>query len=122
VERVRHVLGSSQHTLTLVALGLFAYAGLQLLEGSGLWLLKRWGEYVAVIGTSVFLPLEVYELTHHLTWLKVVALLINLAAVAYLVWTKRLFGVRGGHRAFLAERDAQSLLEVEAAALTVPGH
>ena len=115
VERLRHVLGSSQHTLTLVATGLAAYAALQLLEGVGLWMLKRWGEYVAVVGTSVFIPLEVYELTHKATVLKVLALVINLAAVVYLVWSKRLFGVRGGHAAFEAERQSESLLEVEQA-------
>jgi uncharacterized membrane protein (DUF2068 family) len=121
VERIRHVLESDQHTLTLVILGLLAYAALQLTEGVGLFLLKRWGEYVAVVGTSAFVPLEVYELTHHVTWLKVGALVVNLLAVVYLVWTKRLFGFRGGHAAFEAERDAMSLLEVEAAALTVDG-
>ena len=121
VERIRKLLESNQHTLTLIIVGLLAYAALQLTEAVGLWLLKRWGEYVAVVGTSAFVPLEVYELTHHVTWLKVVALVINLAAVVYLVWTKRLFGLRGGHAAFAAERDAMSLLEVEAAALTVDG-
>lgn len=121
VERIRKLLESNQHTLTLVIAGLVAYAALQLTEGVGLFLLKRWGEYVAVVGTSAFIPLEVYELSHHVTWLKVVAMAVNLAAVAYLLWTKRLFGVRGGHAAFQAERDAQSLLEVEAAALTVGG-
>jgi uncharacterized membrane protein (DUF2068 family) len=121
VERIRHVLSSSSHTLTLIILGLGAYAALQLTEGVGLWLLKRWGEYVAVVGTSAFVPLEVYELSHHITWLKVAALVVNLAAVTYLLWTKRLFGLRGGHAAFVAERDAMSLLEVEAAALTVDG-
>jgi uncharacterized membrane protein (DUF2068 family) len=121
VDRIRSLLESNQHTLTLVITGLVAYAALQLTEGVGLFLLKRWGEYVAVVGTSAFVPFEVYELTHHVTWLKVVALVVNLAAVVYLVWTKRLFGVRGGHAAFVAERDAMSLLEVEAAALTVDG-
>ena len=121
VDRIRDALSSSSHTLTLIILGLLGYAALQLTEGIGLWLLKRWGEYVAVVGTTVFIPLEVYELTHHVTWLKVAALVVNLAAVVYLVWSKRLFGVRGGHAAFTAERDAMSLLEVEAAALTVDG-
>ena len=110
VERVRSLLESNKHTLTLVMLGLIAYGALQLVEGIGLWLLKRWGEYVAVVATSAFLPLEVYELTREVTWLKVGALVVNVAAVFYLVWTKRLFGVRGGHEAFRAERDAQSLL------------
>jgi uncharacterized membrane protein (DUF2068 family) len=121
VTRIKHLLGSSHHTLTLVTVGLVAYAGLQLLEGVGLWLLKRWGEYVAVVGTSAFLPLEVYELSHRITWVKVAALVVNVVAVAYLVWSKRLFGVRGGHAAFEAEQASQSVLEVEAAALSEGG-
>ena len=117
VDRIRDLLTSKQHTLTLVAVGLVAYAALQLLEGVGLWLLKRWGEYVAVVGTSAFLPLEVYELTDKVSWLKVAALVVNVVAVVYLVLSKRLFGVRGGHAAFEAERHAESLLEVEAVAV-----
>lgn len=121
VERVRHLLDSKQHTLTLVAVFLFAYAALQLIEGVGLFLLKRWGEYVAVIGTSAFIPLEVYELTDKASPLKAGALVVNLVAVVYLVYSKRLFGVRGGHAAFEAERHAASLLEVEASALSRDG-
>jgi uncharacterized membrane protein (DUF2068 family) len=116
VHRFQHILSSKPHTLSLIAAGLFAYAALQLVEGVGLWLLKRWGEYVAVVGTSAFNPLEVYELVERVTVLRVGALIVNLAAVAYLVWTKRLFGLRGGHAAFEAERHSESLLEVEAAA------
>jgi hypothetical protein len=40
--------------------------------------------------------------------------------VVYLVWSKRLFGLRGGHAAFEAERHGESLLEVERAALARP--
>jgi uncharacterized membrane protein (DUF2068 family) len=102
-------------------IGLLAYAALQLLEGVGLFMLKRWGEYVAVIGTSAFIPLEVYELTDKVSVLKVVALLINLVAVVYLVSSKRLFGIRGGHAAFEAERASESLLEVEQSARALDG-
>jgi hypothetical protein len=41
---------------------------------------------------------------------------VNLALVAYLVVTKRLFGVRGGRAAHERERAGESVLEVEAAA------
>lgn len=116
VHRLQSILSSQPRTLSLIAVGLFAYAALQLVEGVGLWLLKRWGEYVAVVGTSAFIPLEVYELAHRITVLRVGALVVNLAAVAYLLWTKRLFGIRGGHAAFEAERHSESLLEVETAA------
>ena len=120
VHRLQHLLSSKPHTLSLIAIGLFAYAGLQLVEGVGLWMLKRWGEYVAVVGTSAFIPLEVYELLERVTWLRIAALLVNVGAVVYLVWTKRLFGLRGGHAAFEAERHSESLLEVEAAAAAPP--
>lgn len=121
VDKLRHLLSSKPHTLSLIAAALLAYAALELLEGVGLFLLKRWGEYVAAVGTSVFLPLEVYELTEKVTVLRVIALLVNVAAVAYLVLTKRLFGVRGGYRAFEAERASESLLEVEQSATSGDG-
>jgi hypothetical protein len=47
-----------------------------------------------------------------------VALLINVAAVVYLLWSKRLFGVRGGHEAYERALHEVSLLEVEQAAET----
>ena len=119
VHRIQKVLESRPHTLTLLAIALFAYAALQLIEGVGLALLKRWGEYVAAVGTSIFLPLEVHELMKKVTVLRVSALVINIAAIAYLVWTKRLFGVRGGKAAFDAERESESLLEVEASAVSL---
>jgi uncharacterized membrane protein (DUF2068 family) len=118
VRLIDKALNASHSTLLLVAFGVLAYGVLELVEAVGLWLIRRWGEYVAVVGTSVFIPLEVYELAEHTTWLKLAALLINVFAVVYLLWTKRLFGIRGGRAAFDADRHAQSLLEVEQAALT----
>ena len=93
-----------------------AYAGLQIIEAVGLWMMKRWGEYFAVIATSIFLPLEIYELSEKITALRIGALLVNIAAVVWLIWSKRLFGVRGGGAAYHAEHSAESLLTVERAA------
>jgi uncharacterized membrane protein (DUF2068 family) len=115
VTRIRALLGTDPATLRWVAAALFAYAAIQVAEGVGLWSLKRWGEYLAVVATSVFLPLEVYELTEKVTWLRVVAFVVNIALVASLVLSKRLFGVRGGVRAHDAQRESQSVLEIEAA-------
>jgi uncharacterized membrane protein (DUF2068 family) len=95
---------------------LLAYAAVQFVEATGLWLMKRWGEYVAVVGTAIFIPLEVYELLERVTWLRVLAFAFNVFAVIYILWTKRLFGFRGGREAFEAERHSESLLEVEQAA------
>lgn len=117
VKLIEEALKARHSTLLLVAAGVLGYGVLQLVEGIGLWLIKRWGEYVAVVGTSVFIPLEVYEIVERVTWLRVLALLVNVFAVVYIVWTKRLFGFRGGHRAFDAERHGASLLEVETSAM-----
>jgi uncharacterized membrane protein (DUF2068 family) len=120
VKLIEKALHAQHSTLTLVSLGVLGYGVLQLTEGVGLWLIKRWGEYVAVIGTSIFVPLEIYELAEKVTWLRIFAFAVNIFAVVYLLWTKRLFGLRGGHAAFEAERHGESLLEVERAALSVP--
>ena len=116
VHLIQRAFAARHSTLLLVAVGVLAYGGLELVEAVGLWLMKRWGEYVAVVGTAVFIPLEVYELVEKVTWLRVAALAINLFAIVYILWTKRLFGFRGGHAAFAAERHGESLLEVEQAA------
>src|SRR4051794_2518992 len=116
VRLVQKALETSHSTLELVAVGVLAYGALELLEAVGLWLMRRWGEYVAVVGTGIFIPLEIYELVEKVTWLRVGAFLINVFAVVYILWTKRLFGIRGGRAAFEAERQSESLLEIESAA------
>lgn len=116
VDAIESALNANPNTLNLIASGLVFYGLLQLVEGVGLWSLKRWGEYVAVVGTTLFIPLEIYEIVEGATWLKVGALVVNIAAVLYLLIAKRLFGLRGGHRAYQASLHAASLLEVEHAA------
>jgi uncharacterized membrane protein (DUF2068 family) len=103
-------------TLTYLAIGLAAYALIELVEGIGLWLGKRWGEYFAMVATSVFLPYEIYDLAVKVTWLRVGALAINVLLVVYLIWTKRLLGVRGGKKAYEARLRTESVIEVEQAA------
>jgi uncharacterized membrane protein (DUF2068 family) len=116
VHTIRTVVEAQPNTLFWLAIGLIVYGALQWAEGVGLWLLKRWGEYFAVVATSLFLPIEVYELTEKITVTRVGALVVNIAAVLYIALSKRLFGLRGGHRAHAAEREETSLLEVERAA------
>ena len=113
--------------LTYLAIGLVFYALIELVESVGLWMARRWGEYFALVATSIFLPYEVYELTVKITWLRIAALGVNLLLVIYLVWTKRLLGVRGGKSACDANLRTESVIEVEQAALAAaspgqPGH
>jgi uncharacterized membrane protein (DUF2068 family) len=108
---VRKIFHVSPHTLNLLAVGVAAFAVVELVEGVGLWLSKRWGEYFAMIVTSLGLPYEIWELTIKLSWFKLTLFAINLALVLYLVLTKRLFGVRGGRKAFEARLRSDSVFE-----------
>ena len=95
-------------TLDLIGLALAAYAILEGIEAIGLWLARRWAEYLTFVATAVLLIPEVYELTSKVSALKIITLLINLAIVVYLLFAKRLFGLRGGGKveAELRARDS----------------
>ena len=66
------------------------------MEAVGLWMMKRWAEYLTFIATGAFLPYELSELVSGPSVLKLGATVINLAVLGYLLFSKRLFGVRGG--------------------------
>jgi uncharacterized membrane protein (DUF2068 family) len=117
IRHIAHAFELSPSTLAWIAIGFIAYAVIELVEAVGLWLMRRWGEYFAVIATSVFLPLEIYELTEKLTAFRFIALFINVVAVIWLLWSKRLFGLNGGARAYGEEHRAESLLTIERAGL-----
>lgn len=70
-----------------VAIGLvaLAYAAIFATEGTGLWLRKHWAEWFTVIATGSLIPLELYETFHKFAWLKLGALIANVAIVIYLV-------------------------------------
>ena len=68
-----------------IGLGSLLYAGLFFVEGTGLWLRKRWGEWFTVIITATLVPVEIYEIVLHPTPIKGVVLAINVAIVWFLL-------------------------------------
>lgn len=70
--------------LKLISAGTFLYSALFLTEGVGLLLRRRWAEYFTIISTALFIPLEVYELAKHVTPVKILVTLLNVAIVVYL--------------------------------------
>jgi uncharacterized membrane protein (DUF2068 family) len=72
-----------------LSVGTFIYSAIFFTEGMGLWFRKRWAEYFTIITTASFLPLEIYEIVRRFSGGKVLALLINLAVLAYLMWELR---------------------------------
>ena len=94
--QMRHLLDLQPGTVhVLLALAL-VYAVIEWTEAIGLWKERRWAEYLTVIATAGFLPLEIHELLDRVTVLRAVALIVNVALIIWLVTAKHLFGVRGG--------------------------
>ncbi|MGH9017782.1 MAG: DUF2127 domain-containing protein [Acidimicrobiales bacterium] len=99
-------LGHFKHLFTITTAHLYeagavvvAYGVLEATEMVGLWLARRWAEYLTFVATVVLIPFEIYEMTSGVSTLKLVTFLINVAIAAYLLWSKRLFGLHGGQRA-----------------------
>ncbi|HQZ97770.1 MAG TPA: DUF2127 domain-containing protein [Pyrinomonadaceae bacterium] len=63
----------------------FGYSCLLFTEGIGLWIQKRWAEYLTAIATSLFIPIEIYEIYEKFTWVRVALLVLNVFIVWYLV-------------------------------------
>lgn len=63
----------------------FVYAGVSLAEGIGLYLEKTWGEFLTLAITASFLPWEIFEVVHRVTWIRVALLVINTLVFGYLL-------------------------------------
>jgi uncharacterized membrane protein (DUF2068 family) len=73
--------------LWFIAGAAVGYAIIRGFEAYGLWRERAWAEWFALLSTSLYLPLEVYEMYRRPTWLKEGLFLGNLAIAAYLAFT-----------------------------------
>jgi len=111
LNKVQSLLHISASNLRLLALGITALAIVSAIEAFALWQAKRWGEYFAMIVTSLGLPFEIYELAKAVTATKIVLFVLNILLVVYLVYSRRLFGARGGKHAYEARLRAASIFD-----------
>jgi uncharacterized membrane protein (DUF2068 family) len=94
--------------MKLASAGAFAYAALFLTEGSGLLLRKRWAHWLTIVATASLMPFEIYEIVKQVTPLRIGALIVNAAVVAYLiVKVKRGGGVSESNQPFDASAPKQ---------------
>src|ERR1051326_2130720 len=70
--------------LWLLAGAAALYSTVRGIEAYGLWMERRWAEWFALIAGGLYVPVEIYELFHHATWLKLAVFASNLGIVAYM--------------------------------------
>jgi uncharacterized membrane protein (DUF2068 family) len=92
IEAASHANDSRLRSLAALA---FLYAAVRFIEAYGLWRMRVWAEWFAIIAGSLFLPVEAYELFRRATGMRVIVLLTNLFIVAYLVYVRLL--IRRAH-------------------------
>jgi len=90
-----HVANLRPHSLLVLALFSFGYAAVSIAEAIGLWRERRWAEYLTAVATAAFLPIEIHELIKKITFIRVGALVINVAILVWIVRAKHLFGIGG---------------------------
>jgi uncharacterized membrane protein (DUF2068 family) len=76
----------SPQRLEEISAAAFGHAALDILEGTGLILRKIWAEFVTLVVSVLFLPLEFFEIVRHITWIRVGITTVNVAVVVYLVF------------------------------------
>lgn len=88
-EVLMRVAGLTDAQLRAIGAGTLFYAGLHLVEGTGLLLKRLWAGYLTVIASGSLLPLELYEIARKPTALRILVLVVNVAIVVYLVYKLR---------------------------------
>jgi uncharacterized membrane protein (DUF2068 family) len=81
--RVAERLSDTQ--LVWAAVFAFVYAAVRLAEAYGLWHMRPWAEWMAILSAGLYLPVEVYELLHRPTVARVVVLASNVVIVVGLL-------------------------------------
>jgi uncharacterized membrane protein (DUF2068 family) len=98
-DHVLALFGSHPNSIAVAAI---AYGLLEVTEAIGLIMRRRWAEYLVLLATVAFLPLEVDELVRRPSLLKTLTLIVNVAIAVYLVWRKQLFLARDRSTALAA--------------------
>ncbi len=62
------------------------YACARLVEAYGLWRGRRWAEWFALATASIYVPFEILAIIHRVTWVKILALVVNAVVVAYMAY------------------------------------
>jgi len=71
--------------LLVLALLAATYALVRFVEAYGLWMGRRWAEWLAAVSGAIYIPFEFYELFHGINWLSIVALAVNVLVVGLML-------------------------------------
>lgn len=88
IKALNWLSGPGFTAMSRVELATEAYLALVLLEGIGLWMRKRWAEWLVVLAGAALIPVEIWKLFSGPgnPWLVIGALIMNVCIVGYLAY------------------------------------
>jgi uncharacterized membrane protein (DUF2068 family) len=79
--------------IQILAVGMFGYALLSVVQGVGLICRAAWAGWLVIIESAIFIPVEVWDLFRQFSVLMLLILVLNIAICWYLLASRhRLFG------------------------------
>jgi uncharacterized membrane protein (DUF2068 family) len=80
------IAGVSDSKIRLFAGFAFLYSLIRFVEAYGLWHIKPWAEWFAILSGGIYIPIEIIELFRHASIIKASILIINLFIVLFLIY------------------------------------
>jgi uncharacterized membrane protein (DUF2068 family) len=74
--------------LWAIVIGAFIYSTLRFVEGYGLWKIRAWAEWIALVSAGAYIPFELYRFARKPNWFHVAVIVINLAIVLYMAYLR----------------------------------
>jgi uncharacterized membrane protein (DUF2068 family) len=94
--------GISDSKLKYLAAFAFLYSLIRFIEAYGLWHIKTWAEWFAILSGAIYIPIEIIGLFRHATIIKGSIFLINLIIVLYLLYVR-----------IIARKSPQELINIQ---------
>ena len=85
IEAARHTNDSRLWFLATMA---FVYSAARLVEAWGLWHIRTWAEWFAIVSGGIYVPIEIFEIVKRVTVLRVIVLAVNAFIVIYLIYIR----------------------------------
>ena len=83
IDLADHITDSRLWFFAILAL---IYSIFRFVEGYGLWKERVWGEWLAVVSGTIYLPIEIYEVCVKVSFVSVFALVANIIVVGVIAY------------------------------------
>jgi len=78
----------SDMRLWKIALAAGVYTALRFIEAYGLWYVRPWAEWMALISGSLYIPFEIADLIRRPTWFRLFVIVVNALVVLYMLYLR----------------------------------